>query len=54
MAKQSIKAGLRVVGRLKMTMGKKGTVFRYVEVCMRRDMFHKVKLFCKMLLNTDV
>ena len=54
MAKQSIKAGSRVVVRLKTTMGKKGTVFRYVEVGIRRGMFHQVKLFCKMLLNTDV
>ena len=30
MAKQSIKAGSRVVGRLKVTMGKKGTV---LQVC---------------------
>ena len=54
MAKQSIKAGSCVVGRLKTTMGKNGTVFRYVEVGIRRGMFHQVKLFCKMLLNTDV
>ena len=30
MAKQSIKAGSRVVGRLKATMGKKGTI---LQVC---------------------